>query len=229
MAGVLPKLSVSDATAGRLALMGVLVVRGGLGILAVVLAAWLYEEHFATLVLLRPTKEVLLAGGFFVREGDVGLLALLLAAIPLSAVGVWASFLLGRTFAAELDDGDALPGLAGKVLPARRIKPLRAVLDREGMKAVFLGRLAVFPSTLMAAAAGASGVGVRDFAVADTAGMVVAIAEVVAAGYLLGEAYERAGVWLSAVGAAVALGLLVLFGRWLRAEHRRTRRGARSK
>ena len=224
MAGSLPKLVRSEASGARLALAGILVVRGALGVVAIVLAAWLYAEHFAVLALLRPTKEVLLAGGFFVREGDVGLVPLYLAAIPLSAIGVWASFLLGRTFADDLDDGVALPGILGRLLPAGRIRSLRAVLDREGTKAIFLGRLAVFPSTLMAAAAGGSGVAMRDFAVADTAGLLVSITEVVAVGYLLGEAYEQAGAWLTAVGAVVALGLLVLFGRWLRAEHHRGRR-----
>ena len=204
-----------------MALLGVLVVRGALGLLAIVLAAGLYEEHFVALVLLRPTKEVLLAGGFFVREGDVGLPSLFLAAIPLNAIGVWASYLLGRSFACELDDGAELPGIAGRLLPARRIDDLRAVLERKGTRAVFLGRLAVFPSTLMAAAGGASGLEPRAFAVADTAGLVVSIAEVVAVGYVLGEAYERAGLWLTAVGAVVALGIMVLFGRWLRAEKRR--------
>lgn len=199
-------------------------MRGALGILAVVLAAWLYEEHFVALVLLRPTKEVLLAAGFFVREGDVGLLPVGLAAIPLNAIGVWAAYLLGRSYACDLDEGTELPGLAGRLLPARRIDDLRAVLERKGTKAVFLGRLAVFPSTLMAAAAGASGLERREFAVADTAGLVVSVAEVVAVGYLLGEAYERAGVWLTAVGGLVALGLMVLFGRWLRAEQRRGQR-----
>lgn len=200
-------------------------MRGALGILAVALAASLYEDHFVALVLLRPTKEVLLAGGFFVREGDVGLVPLLLAAVPLNAIGVWASYLLGRSYACDLDDGGELPGVAGRLLPARRIDDLRAVLERKGTKAVFLGRLAVFPSTLMAAAAGASGLEPRAFAVADTTGLVVSVVEVVAVGYVLGEAYERAGLWLTVVGAVVAVGLMVLFGRWLRAEQSRNGRG----
>lgn len=216
-----PRQVVSEASGGRAALLGVLVVRGALGLLAIALAAWLYAEHFVALVLLRPTKEVLLAGGFFVREGDVGLLPLFLAALPLNAIGVWASYLLGRSFACDLDDGADLPGIAGRLLPARRIDDLRAVLERKGTRAVFLGRLAVFPSTLMAAAAGASGLEPRAFAVADTAGLAVSIAEVVTVGYVLGEAYERAGMWLTVLGAVVALGIMVLFGRWLRAEKRR--------
>ena len=47
---------------------------------------------------------------------------------------------------------------------------MRDVLEERGPRVVFLGRLAAFPSALMAAAAGASGVPWREFVVADTAG-----------------------------------------------------------
>jgi membrane protein DedA with SNARE-associated domain len=203
----------------RIALLGVLLVRAALGVMAIVLAATLYEEHFVALVLLRPTKDVLLAAGFFIRRGEVGWLPVYLAAIPLAAIGVWASYLLGRSFASDLDDGVDLPGIAGRLLPSRRINDLRTVLDRKGSKVVFFGRLAVFPSVLMAAAAGASGMEPREFAVADTAGLLVAITEVLLVGYVLGEAYDRAGAWLSVVGAVVAVGLMAVLGRWLRAQH----------
>lgn len=195
--------------------MTVLVARGALGLLAVALAAGLYKEHFVVLALLRPTKEVLLAGGFFVRRGDVWILPLLAAAIPLNVIGVWASYLLGRSYAAELDDGVELPGLVGKVLPAHRVETLRGVLERKGSKVVLLGRLAVFPSTVMAAAAGASGMSMRDFAKADTAGLLLSIVEVVGLGYVLGEAHEEAGPWLTVVGAGVALVVLTIIGRKL--------------
>lgn len=207
----------SEASGLRGALVGVLLVRGALGLLAVALAASLYERHFVALVFLRPTKEVLLAGGFFIREGDVSFGPVVLAAIPLAVIGVWSAYLLGRSFSGDLAEGVELPGLAGRVLPAERIRDLCGVLERKGAKVVFLGRLAVFPSTVMAAAAGASGLGMRRFAAADSLGMLVAILEVLLVGYLLGEAYEQAGAWLTVVGGAVALALLVLVGRWLRA------------
>jgi membrane protein DedA with SNARE-associated domain len=214
MTVALPASAGSEAPK-RLALVAVLLARGALAILAVLLVTELYEDHFVLLALLRPTKEVLLAGGFFVRRGDVGILPLVLAAIPLSAVGVWASFLLGRSYAPELEDGVELPGVVGRLLPARRIESLRAVLEGKGTKVVFLGRLAVFPSTVMAAAAGASGLSVAEFAKADTAGLLASIAEVVVLGYVLGEAREQAGPWLTVAGAAVALVVLAIIGRKL--------------
>ena len=65
---------------------------------------------------------------------------------------------------------------------------------------MFFGRLAAFPSTLMAAAAGASGVPPREFLPADTAGALVSMGALLGVGYVLGEAYEEAGPWITAVG-----------------------------
>jgi membrane protein DedA with SNARE-associated domain len=83
------------------------------------------------------------------------------------------------------------------------------------MRVVFLGRLAAFPSALMAAAAGSSGVSWRAFVVADTAGALVSLTMALGLGYVLGEAYEDAGIWLTAAGVAVLVVLAVMVGRAL--------------
>jgi LPXTG-motif cell wall-anchored protein len=113
-----------------------------------------------------------------------------------------------------------LPGVAGRLLPPDRIERLSHALERDGMRLVFFGRLAIFPSTVMAAAAGASAVPPRRFIVADGLGALVALGEVLLAGYLLGEAYERAGPWLTLAGASALLVLLFFFGRRLRRDSR---------
>jgi membrane-associated protein len=138
----------------------------------------------------------------------------LVAALPILLGGVWVFFGLGRAYQEDLEDAE-LAGLAGRVLPSDRIDQLREVLERKGMRVVFLGRLAAFPSSLMAAAAGSSGVSWRRFVVADTAGALTSLALAVGLGYALGEAYEDAGPWLTAVGVAVLLVLAVLVGRSL--------------
>lgn len=191
------------------------VFRGALGVIAIPLAPFLYREHFVVLVLLRPTKEVLLAAGFLVRQGDVNPVAVVLAAIPLAVIGVWQFFWLGRSFAEEIQRGEGLPKLAERLLPPERIKKLCAALDRRGRRMVFLGRLATFPSSLLGAAAGASGMKAKTFLPADGAGAMVSIAEVMIAGYLLGSAYKSAGPWLTAVGVAALLAMLYVLGRTL--------------
>ena len=199
----------------RTALLWAAAARFAFGIIAVPLAAVLYDHHFVWVVFLRPTKEVLLAAGFLIRRGDVGLPAVLLASVPLVVGGSWLMYALGVVYRKDLREAD-LPGPAGRLLPPDRIKRLSSSLERDGVRVIFLGRLAIFPSSLMSAAAGASNVPPRTFALADGLGALASIGQVILAGFLLGEAYEKAGPWLTAIGAVALLVLLFLVGRRLR-------------
>lgn len=198
--------------------LGLTVVRAVMAVGALLSAPWLYREHAAVLVLLRPTKEVFLFSGFLVREGDVSPPVVIVAALPLLLAGVWLFFGLGRAYADELEDAE-LPGLAGRVLPKERLDKLRDVLDERGMRVVFLGRLAAFPSSLMAAAAGSAGVSWRQFVIADTAGALVSLGAIVGLGYGLGEAYDEAGSWVTGAGVVVLVALAVVVGRSLSSTH----------
>lgn len=193
-------------------------LRGGLSLLAIPLAPALFRDHFVLLVLLRPTKEVLLAGGFFLRDGKVGLPEMLAATVPMGLLGVWLFYWLGRAFSDELQSDDGLPGWAGRILKPDRVKSMCRVLERKGRWIIIAGRLAAFPSTVLAAAAGTSGMEPAKFLPADGLGAALAIAEVVVAGYVLGAAYKEAGPWLTAVGVVVLVGMMVAVGRWLRRE-----------
>jgi membrane-associated protein len=185
-------------------------VRAALAIVAVPLVPFLYEDHVAVLVLLRPTKEVLLFAGFALARGDASLPAVVAAALPLLLGGVWALFALGRAYADCIDD-ESRTGLARRLLPPARLRKLRDGVCDRGTTLVFLGRLAAFPSTLVGAAAGAAQVPTKRFLLADTAGALLSIAVLLGLGFLLEEAYDEAGPWLTAAGAAVlAAGAVVL-------------------
>lgn len=190
-------------------------LRGAVGLLAIPLAPALYEDHFVWVAFLRPTKEVLLAAGFLMREGDVALLPVALATVPIVLGGVWLMYVLGVLYRREVRSAD-LPGPASRLLPPDRIERLTKTLKRDGVRVVFLGRLAIFPSTLMAAAAGVSELPPRRFLLADGLGAVASVALTLLAGFVLGEAYDRAGPWLTVVGAVALMGLLFLVGRRLR-------------
>jgi membrane-associated protein len=204
----------------RRLLLGLAAARLVIGIAAIVAAPFLYEHHFVLLVLLRPTKEVLLAGGFFLREGDVSLLPMVLATLPILYAGVWIFHGLGRAYEQEITDAD-LPGIAGRLLPPERIEALSDALADKGMVLVVLGRLAAFPSSLLAAAAGSSGLSFRRFVVADAIGATLSLVEVIGAGYLLGEAHDVAGPWITGVGVLVLAVMVVIFGRTLKDRERR--------
>jgi membrane protein DedA with SNARE-associated domain len=211
-------MSATETIGGRTVPLVLAALRGVLGVAAIPLAPALYKHHFVVLVLLRPTKEVLLAGGFLFRDGKVGLVEMILASIPLALCAVWLFYWLGRAFADEIRTGEGLPKWATKVLPPERIQALARILERKGWGVVVAGRLAAFPSTLMAAAAGMSDMPARTFISADAVGGVLSIALALGAGYLFGSAYKRAGPWLTGIGVVVLLGLLIVVGRWLKRE-----------
>jgi membrane protein DedA with SNARE-associated domain len=192
-------------------------LRIGVAIAAIPLAPFLYRDHFLVLVLLRPTKELFLAGGFLARQGEIPLLGLIAASIPLSILGAWLFFFLGRGYKREIESG-TISGMAERIITPDRVKRLEAVLDRKGARLIFLGRLAIMSSAAVAAAAGAAGMKTRSFLMVDLAGGLASIAYTVAAGYLLGEAYERAGPWLTALGAIALILFAYILGRALKKE-----------
>jgi membrane protein DedA with SNARE-associated domain len=197
----------------------ILLALGGLriavAIIAIPLVPLWFKDHFLLLVLMRPTKELFLAGGFLAKRGDVDLVLLCLMAIPLSIFGAWIFFFLGRSYAREIDTGK-LPDLAKKILDPEKIKRFEKALDAKGSKLIFLGRLAVMSSAMVAAAAGTVKMEPKKFFPVDLAGGLVSIAYTVAAGYFLGEAYEKAGPWLTGVGIVAFMGFAYILGRALK-------------
>ena len=206
----------------RKALLAAAAVRGVLEIAAIPLAPFLYREHVAVLVLLRPTKEVLLYAGYELHQHDISLPVLVLAAIPLLTFGVWQFYWLGHAFSADLEKHE-LPGLAGRVLPRKRIRRFERAIEREGNKVLLLGRMAVMPSSLISAAAGASKMEWKRFATFDGIGAAASFALMVGLGWFLEDAYEAAGPWLTGVGVAVIAVVAVVIGRALGREEERPR------
>lgn len=198
-------------------------LRGALGILAILLAKFLYEDNFLVLVLMRPTKEVFLAGAFLAKQGDEPSLFLevLLAGLPLSLAGVWLSYFLGRQFSEEIRKGE-LPGLTGKILPVKKIRAMEKVLKKKGPRLIFLGRLAAFPSSVIGMTAGSTDMPSNKFLPGDGLGAVAAIVEVMALGYVLGSFFNKddpATSWtITGVAVAATFGLLFLLGRYLKRE-----------
>jgi membrane protein DedA with SNARE-associated domain len=189
-------------------------LRAVLAIIAIPLAPALYEHHVALLVLLRPSKEVLLFAGYMLRHGKVSVLAVVTAAIPLLVLAVWVFYGLGRAYREELHDAD-LPGIAGRLLPRKRIEKLQDAISDRGTPLIIVGRIASMPSTLVAAAAGSADVSFKQFALADLAGSTISLTMVLGAGYLLGEARKAAGPWLTVVGAVAFLSLMIVLGKRL--------------
>lgn len=196
-------------------LLWLALIRILVGVAAIPLAPLLFRDHFLILVLLRPTKEVLLAGGWLLRQGEVALPGLVAATIPLSVVAVWLFFALGWAYAPLLREGK-MPGLARRALRPEGVAAAQDALARNGPKLVPIARLATFSSATVGAAAGAAGMHPRVFVPADLAGAAASHALSIGSGYVLGNAYATAGPWLAGVGLLSAVVVVLLLARYLR-------------
>lgn len=198
--------------------VAVAIARYAIPLVAIPLIPLLIVDHLAVLVLLRPQKELLLLGGGVARvQGEPSLWLLFAAYAPLMILAVWAFFVVGRAYGRRLRDGAGPPWLQRVVRPTQ-IEIARRVLSRRGPAIIVLGRVAAFPPTILAAAAGASDLPARSYLVADLAGALLAFAVTVGAGFALGEAYRQGGIWLTAGGVAVFAGLILLLTVWVRRE-----------
>lgn len=198
-------------------LVAVAVVRYVVPLAALPLVPVLLPDRVALLVLLRPTKEFLVLGGVQYRlAGAPTPLVLLAAFIPLMVLAVWAFFAVGRAYRAELAAGSG-PRWLHWAVPPRRLATAQAVLDRRGSVIAVMGRFGGLPPTVLAAAAGASGVPARRYLAADTVGALASFAVVLVVGVRLGRAWEQGAIWLTALGVVLFVGVVVTLARWVRA------------
>jgi membrane protein DedA with SNARE-associated domain len=169
----------------------------------------LSEHHFLVLVALRPSLGILLLGAILARQGGTSLWAMLLIAVPLQLLIVWLYFLLGRAWESEIHSDDQLPFLTARLLRRNQVRRIREALNEHGTRLVVLARFAIFPTGLLAATAGASGMKPARYFPADGLAFAAAAGLVVGAGYGLGLARRQSDVWLTVIGA---VGLVALSG-----------------
>lgn len=99
----------------------------------------------------------------------VSLPTVVAAAMPMQVLVVWLYFALGRAWSRELDDhgrlnaDDRLPFLAERVLRPDHVRAVRRGLRQHGSLLTIVTRFAIFPTGLVAAAAGSAGVPPRRY------------------------------------------------------------------
>ena len=184
-------------------------VRTVAALVALPLLPVLYRHEFLVLVALRPSLGIILLGAILARQGGMSLWAMLVIAVPLQLLIVWLYFLIGRAWESEIHSDDKLPFLTARLLRRNQVHRIREVLKAHGTRLVVLARFAIFPTGLLAATAGASGMKPARYILADGLAFTTAAGLVVGAGYGLGLARRQSDLWLTIIGTT---GLIVLSG-----------------
>ena len=179
-------------------------------------AAMLECAAFAGLLV--PGESLVLASGFFAHQGILELDAVI-AAVALGAV---AGDNIGYLLGARLGRDWLLKKGSRFGLRKKRLAQVDAFFQRQGPRAVFIGRFIGFARALVPFVAGASGMSYRRFVVADALGAGLWTVAFVALGYVLGASWQMAEKWISRSG--LVLGAVLLLGAvwlWLRRRRRR--------
>jgi membrane protein DedA with SNARE-associated domain len=167
--------------------------------------------------LLVPGESLVLASGFFAHEGilEVGpvMVATALGAVAGDNIGYFLGSRLGREW--MLRKGSRFG------LRKRGLARVEGFFQRQGPKAVFIGRFVGFARALVPFVAGASRMPYRKFVLYDALGAVLWTIGFVTLGYVLGASWRIAEQWIGRSGlilaAIAALAVLVI---WIR-RHRK--------
>jgi membrane protein DedA with SNARE-associated domain len=179
-------------------------------------AAMLECAAFAGLIV--PGESLVLASGFFAHQGILQLDAVIAAAGLGAIAGDNVGYLLGARLGREwlLRKGSRF-GIRKK-----RLAQVDRFFERQGFRAVFVGRFIGFARALVPFVAGASRMSYHRFVIADALGAALWTTAFVTLGYVLGASWQVAEKWISRSGLVLAGVLLVgLSAFWLRRRHRR--------
>jgi membrane protein DedA with SNARE-associated domain len=174
-------------------------------------AAMLECAAFAGLLV--PGESLVLASGFLAHQGtlerDLVMVAAGFGAVAGDNIGYWLGARLGREWL--LRRGSRF-GLRRK-----RLAQVESFFQRQGAKAVFVGRFVGFARALVPFVAGASRMPYRKFFAYDLLGATLWTVAFVNLGYVLGASWAVAEKWISRSGLLLgALLLAALVMLWLR-------------
>jgi membrane protein DedA with SNARE-associated domain len=189
--------------------------------LVIRLGDWSYLIIFATAMLecaafaglLVPGESLVLASGFFAHQRILELDAVMAAA----GLGAVAGDNIGYFLGARLGREWLLRKGSRFGLRKKRLAQVESFFQRQGAKAVFIGRFIGFARALVPFVAGASRMPYRKFVLYDALGAALWTVGFVTLGYVLGASWGVAEKWISRTGFLLgAVLLLVLLVLWLR-------------
>jgi membrane protein DedA with SNARE-associated domain len=156
-----------------------------------------------------PGETVLLAGGFFARQGSLPLLGVLVAAFLAAAAGDNTGYWIGRR------GGRALVVRHGRWvgLTAQRLEAIAGFYDRHGAKTILIARFLSGVRAFAPLFAGISRIPWRRFAAVDAVACLLWSTAVGLVGYAFGESWQHVEHWIGRAGLSLLVlvaGLLML-------------------
>ncbi len=170
-----------------------------------IFAAMFLENLFPPI----PSELIMPLGGFYVQQGKLALIPVVLAGLLGTVLGALPWYGIGRLVNEErIEDWLSRHGRWIGISP-QELRRSRTWFNRHGMALVFWGRLVPGIRTLISVPAGIEMMPMAPFLLWTTAGSLIWTLLLTVAGLLLGESYTRVELWIEPVAKLVKI-LLVL-------------------
>ena len=182
-----------------------------------------YVAIFATMFLENlfppiPSEMIMPLGGFYVQQGKLALLPVVIAGLGGTVLGALPWYGLGRLINEErleqwLERHGRWIGIS-----ANDLKRSRIWFNRYGTALVFWGRLVPGVRTLISVPAGMELMPFTPFLLWTTGGSLIWVLILTLSGLALGSGYDNVELWLEPVAKAVKVILVIAalaFGSWL--------------
>ncbi|MFM9046562.1 MAG: DedA family protein [Cyanobium sp.] len=170
-----------------------------------IFAAMFLENLFPPI----PSEVIMPLGGFYVQQGKLALIPVVLAGLLGTVLGALPWYGIGRLVNEErIEHWLARHGRWIGISP-QELRRSHTWFNRHGTALVFWGRLIPGIRTLISVPAGIEMMPMAPFLIWTTAGSLIWTLLLTLAGFLLGEGYNRVELWLDPVTKVVKVLLVV--------------------
>jgi membrane protein DedA with SNARE-associated domain len=172
-----------------------------------IFAAMFLENLFPPI----PSEVIMPLGGFYVQQGKLALIPVVLAGLLGTVLGALPWYGIGRLVNEQrIEHWLSRHGRWIGISP-QELHRSRQWFNRHGIALVFWGRLIPGIRTLISVPAGIEMMPLAPFLVWTTAGSLIWTLLLTVAGLLLGESYSRVELWIDPVAKVVKVLLVVVF------------------
>ena len=156
-----------------------------------------------------PSELIMPLGGFYVSQGQLDFLPVVLAGLIGTVIGALPWYGIGRLVNEErLEKWLKKNGRWIGIKP-QELARSRKWFNRYGVSLVFWGRLVPGIRTLISVPAGVELMPITPFLIWTTAGSLIWTLLLTLAGFALGEGYSNVEVWIEPVSKVIKVGLVV--------------------
>ena len=162
-----------------------------------------------------PSELIMPLAGFTISQGKMDFIPAVLAGIVGTVLGAFPWYYAGIVLSEKRLE--ALADKYGKwlTISSKDIKKANNWFNQHGAKAVLFCRLVPGVRTLISLPAGINNMKLIPFVLYSTLGTTIWVLLLTAAGYFLGEHYDKVDEYLAPVSKIVAVSLIIWLGLWI--------------